>query len=245
MNPAFSDFFAALYFGLTTLTTVGFGDIYPITPTGRAVVGLSILFGITIIPVQLSNLANAIINDSQLLPSSSVSSSSSLQRVDFPTTNSDTELYGKDRRMSSGKNQIAITRKSAIAESIESDTEEPLLNEKDVAVAAALAKALESSESIMIAVDAAPQAERMDGRKQPIGKQVEQKPENKRLLAADEDSMPVAEARHALIQSLSEALAVDETAATSIFVAAEAFADMKSMYVAEDKKQKEAGTKGG
>ena len=32
VNVAFSDFFAALYFGLTTLTTVGFGDIYPITP---------------------------------------------------------------------------------------------------------------------------------------------------------------------------------------------------------------------
>jgi len=66
VNPEFSDFFATLYFGLTTLTTVGFGDIVPVTPAGRAVVGLSILFGITIIPVQLSALANAIINDSKL-----------------------------------------------------------------------------------------------------------------------------------------------------------------------------------
>ena len=56
----------ALYFGLTTLTTVGFGDITPITPLGRTVVSFSILFGITIIPVQLSSLASALINDRKI-----------------------------------------------------------------------------------------------------------------------------------------------------------------------------------
>ena len=29
VNPAIPDYFTALYFGLTTLTTVGFGDITP------------------------------------------------------------------------------------------------------------------------------------------------------------------------------------------------------------------------
>jgi voltage-gated potassium channel Kch len=57
---------AALYFGLTTLTTVGFGDIAPITPLGRAVVSFSILFGITIIPVQLSSLASALLSDKKI-----------------------------------------------------------------------------------------------------------------------------------------------------------------------------------
>ena len=33
-NAQISDFFDALYFGLTTLTTVGFGDITPVTPVG-------------------------------------------------------------------------------------------------------------------------------------------------------------------------------------------------------------------
>ena len=93
MNPAFSDFFAALYFGLTTLTTVGFGDIYPITPAGRGVVGLSILFGVTIIPVQLSNLANAIINDSQLLPSSSSFSAPTRMNAPFPPAPVDTPRH--------------------------------------------------------------------------------------------------------------------------------------------------------
>ena len=61
-----SIYLTALYFGLTTLTTVGFGDIAPVTPLGRAVVCFSILFGVTIIPVQLSSLASAIVTDRKI-----------------------------------------------------------------------------------------------------------------------------------------------------------------------------------
>ena len=61
-NEKLPDFFTALYFGLTTLTTVGFGDIVPVTAEGRLVVSVSILAGIAIIPVQLSSLAEAIVN---------------------------------------------------------------------------------------------------------------------------------------------------------------------------------------
>ncbi|CAK9043628.1 Potassium voltage-gated channel subfamily B member 2 [Durusdinium trenchii] len=57
VNPQFPDFFTALYFGLTTLTTVGFGDITPITTSGRLVVAASILAGGAVIPFQLSRLA--------------------------------------------------------------------------------------------------------------------------------------------------------------------------------------------
>lgn len=60
-NPQLPDYFTALYFGLTTLTTVGFGDITPITAEGRLVVSLSILVGIAIIPVQLANLGEALL----------------------------------------------------------------------------------------------------------------------------------------------------------------------------------------
>ena len=59
-NPQLPDYFTALYFGLTTLTTVGFGDITPITTEGRLVVSVSILAGIAVIPVQLSSLAEAL-----------------------------------------------------------------------------------------------------------------------------------------------------------------------------------------
>lgn len=71
-NPQLPDFFTALYFGLTTLTTVGFGDITPITAEGRLVVSASILVGVAIIPVQLSSLAEALLGRGSIsLPASS------------------------------------------------------------------------------------------------------------------------------------------------------------------------------
>lgn len=55
-NPLFTDYFTALYFGLTTLTTVGFGDITPITFQGRLVVMASILAGVIVVPAQAASL---------------------------------------------------------------------------------------------------------------------------------------------------------------------------------------------
>jgi len=62
VNPQIPDAFTALYFGLTTLTTVGFGDIVPITTAGRAVVGASILAGIAVIPAQLASLVDSLVD---------------------------------------------------------------------------------------------------------------------------------------------------------------------------------------
>ena len=59
VNPQIPDYFTALYFGLTTLTTVGFGDITPVTTQGRFVVIMSILAGVAIIPAQAASLAEA------------------------------------------------------------------------------------------------------------------------------------------------------------------------------------------
>ena len=62
VNPMIPDYFTALYFGLTTLTTVGFGDITPITLNGRLVVMGSILVGVAIIPAQAAELVEALLD---------------------------------------------------------------------------------------------------------------------------------------------------------------------------------------
>lgn len=61
INPDIQNYFSALYFGLTTLTTVGFGDITPVTWQGKLVVGGSILAGVTIIPAQAALLVEALL----------------------------------------------------------------------------------------------------------------------------------------------------------------------------------------
>ena len=45
----FSTFFDALYWATTTLTTVGYGDVYPVSDFGRAVSMVSSIFGVAII----------------------------------------------------------------------------------------------------------------------------------------------------------------------------------------------------
>jgi voltage-gated potassium channel len=45
----FEDFFDALYWAATTLTTVGYGDIYPATDLGRFISMLSAILGVAII----------------------------------------------------------------------------------------------------------------------------------------------------------------------------------------------------
>lgn len=46
---SFNDFFDAVYWATVSLTTVGYGDIYPITTVGRIVTMISAVFGIAII----------------------------------------------------------------------------------------------------------------------------------------------------------------------------------------------------
>jgi hypothetical protein len=69
-NPDMDNYFTALYFGLTTLTTVGFGDITPVTLQGKLVVSGSILAGVAFIPAQAAVLADALLNsqNQQALP---------------------------------------------------------------------------------------------------------------------------------------------------------------------------------
>ncbi len=46
---SFNTFFDALYWAMVTLTTVGYGDIYPISETGRIVSMVSAFMGIAIV----------------------------------------------------------------------------------------------------------------------------------------------------------------------------------------------------
>ena len=45
----FSSFFEAIYWATVSLTTMGYGDIYPVTATGRMVTMISSIFGIAVV----------------------------------------------------------------------------------------------------------------------------------------------------------------------------------------------------
>jgi len=56
-NPEFATFGDALWWGIVTLTTVGYGDIVPITTTGR-LAGIAIMFtGVAVLGVLAGSLA--------------------------------------------------------------------------------------------------------------------------------------------------------------------------------------------
>jgi len=56
INPAVKNFGDAFYFTVVTLTTVGFGDIIPLSEAGRIVTVVMIISGIILIPWQISRL---------------------------------------------------------------------------------------------------------------------------------------------------------------------------------------------
>ena len=57
VNPnSFATFLDAVYFAVVTMTTVGFGDITPVSEAGRGLTIAMILTGIALIPTQVGNL---------------------------------------------------------------------------------------------------------------------------------------------------------------------------------------------
>lgn len=48
-GESFESFFDAIYWATVSLTTVGYGDIYPVTKTGRIITMISSILGIAIV----------------------------------------------------------------------------------------------------------------------------------------------------------------------------------------------------
>jgi voltage-gated potassium channel len=58
-----NSFFDALWWSTTTITTVGYGDIYPITAAGRIVGGITMLVGISTFAVVTARVASFLVRD--------------------------------------------------------------------------------------------------------------------------------------------------------------------------------------
>ena len=77
VNPNINNYFDALYFGLTTLTTVGFGDVSPVTSQGKLIVCGSIVFGVAVVPGQAAALLEALLDRENLKSGRTVNGGSS------------------------------------------------------------------------------------------------------------------------------------------------------------------------
>jgi voltage-gated potassium channel len=62
---AFSSVFESLWWSVCTLTTVGYGDVYPVTAGGRIFTFLILLIGLSIIAIPTSILSNAMMSVTQ------------------------------------------------------------------------------------------------------------------------------------------------------------------------------------
>ncbi len=62
VNPRITNAFDALYLAVTTMTSVGYGDVAPITTAGRVVAMLAMLFGTAIFAGFTALFASAIVD---------------------------------------------------------------------------------------------------------------------------------------------------------------------------------------
>ena len=61
-NPAFATMPGSMYWAITTLTTVGYGDTYPITALGRLVAGVTMIAGLGLFALPVGIVATGFVN---------------------------------------------------------------------------------------------------------------------------------------------------------------------------------------
>lgn len=60
---SFNSFFDAIYWATVSLTTVGYGDIYPVSTLGRVITMLSAIFGIAIVALPAGIITAGYMNE--------------------------------------------------------------------------------------------------------------------------------------------------------------------------------------
>jgi voltage-gated potassium channel len=60
---AFATIPDAMYWAITTLTTVGYGDLVPVTPLGRFIAGVTMVIGLLLFALPIGILANGFVSD--------------------------------------------------------------------------------------------------------------------------------------------------------------------------------------
>jgi voltage-gated potassium channel len=68
INPSLRSPLDALWWGLTTISTVGYGDVTPVTPEGRLVAGVLMLFGIGLFGAITAIVTNTLLSASRSTP---------------------------------------------------------------------------------------------------------------------------------------------------------------------------------
>ncbi|MDQ6961272.1 MAG: ion channel [Mariprofundaceae bacterium] len=61
INPLFNDISDGLWWAFVTLTSVGYGDVYPITGVGRIIAVITMLFGMMVYSLVIANLTRVLI----------------------------------------------------------------------------------------------------------------------------------------------------------------------------------------
>lgn len=93
-EPTFNSFFDALYWATVTLTTVGYGDVCPVTSIGRFVSMLSSLFGVAIIALPSGVITASYLDELRSTSRARKKGEKAVEKTDNLESQSDTGTRG-------------------------------------------------------------------------------------------------------------------------------------------------------